>query len=142
MLKDDVNRIEEYPEQIEEKEVVCRFCGQFRKAKVIKDWGVQNLDEIGVELCDCQEAKEYTTRKYRKERALLKARKMFGEESEQPVKEHILQMIYEGIELADKEEIKKITIEIEKGLKASIQNTAKGAIKVERSKIEKKTFEE
>lgn len=124
MLKDDVEKIqEEYPEQIVEENVVCRFCGQFRKAKVIKDWGMQDLDEIGTELCNCTEAQIYTARKYRKERALKKSKKMFGEESEQPVKEDVQQMIYEAIELADKEQVKKITIEIEKGLKASIQVT-------------------
>lgn len=143
MLKDDIKELtEENPEQIEEKEVVCRFCGQYRKAKVLKDWGIQDLDEIGVELCNCAEAQGYTVRKYRKERALSKARKMFSDESEQPIKENVLSMIYASIELADKEEIKKVTIEIEKGLKANIQLTAKETIKVERSRTEKKAFEE
>lgn len=143
MLKDDVKRAqEEYPEQIIEENVVCRFCGQYRKAKVIKDWGMQDLDEIGVELCNCPEAQGYTARKYRKERAINKANKMFGEESEQKLKKEVQQMIHEAIELADKEQIKKITIEIEKGLKASIQVTSKGAIKVERTRTEKKIFEE
>ncbi len=142
MLKDDVEQLKEYPEQIEEKQVVCRFCGQYRKAEVIKDWGLTDLDEIGVESCSCSEAQEYTSRKYRRERAFKKAGKMFGENSSQSVKETVQHMIYEAIELADKEEIKKVTIEVEKGLKASVQLTSKGAIKVERSRTEKIMFEE
>lgn len=142
MLKDDVEQMEEYPEQVEEKEAVCRFCGQYRKVKSIKGWGMQELDEIGTELCDCSEAQTYTERKHRKERALSKAEKMFGQSSRHPVKDSVLHMVYEAIELADKEEVKKVAIEIEKGLKAGIQLTSKGAVKVERSMTEKTVFEE
>lgn len=91
-----------------------------------------------VEMCNCTEAMEYINRKYRRERAKKKAEKLL--KGQIPDKD--LEFINKAIELADKELVKKVTIQINAETKVTVQITAQEKLKVEGQTTTKKKIEE
>lgn len=108
MLREDVEKMErEDPENVITTHAGCRYCGQYLQIKVIKGWNDHLVEEFAVEMCNCTEAMEYVNRKYRRERAKKKAEKLL--QGQIPDKD--LEFVNEAIELADKELVKKVTIQ-------------------------------
>lgn len=139
MLKEDLEEMErEEPENVITTHAGCRYCGQYLQIKAIKDWNEHLVEEFAVEMCNCTEAMEYINRKYRRERAKKKAEKLFKEQ----IPDKDLEFINKAIELADKELVKKVTIQINAETKVTVQITAQEKLKVEGQTTTKKKIEE
>lgn len=139
MLKEDVEEMErEEPDNVITTHAGCRYCGQFLQIKVIKGWNDHLVEEFAVEMCDCTEAMEYVNRKYRKERAKKKAESIL--KGQIPDKD--LEFVNQAIDLADKELVKKVTIQINAEMKVTVQLTSQEKLKVEGQSTIKKKIEE
>lgn len=139
MLKEDVEEMErEEPDNVITTHAGCRYCGQFLQIKVIKGWNDHLVEEFAVEMCDCTEAIEYVNRKYRKERAKKKAESIL--KGQIPDKD--LEFVNQAIDLADKELVKKVTIQINAEMKVTVQLTSQEKLKVEGQSTIKKKIEE
>lgn len=139
MLREDVEEMErEEPENVITTHAECRYCGQYMQIKVIKDWNDHLVEEFAVEMCNCTEAMEYVNRKYRKERAKKKAESIL--KGQIPDKD--LEFVNKAIDLADKELVKKVTIQINAEMKVTVQLTSQEKLKVEGQSTIKKKIEE
>lgn len=139
MLREDVEEMErEEPENVITTHAGCRYCGQYLQIKVIKGWNDHLVEEFAVEMCNCTEAMEYVNRKYRRERAKKKAEKLL--QGQIPDKD--LEFVNEAIELADKELVKKVTIQVNAEMKVTVQLTSQEKLKVEGQSTIKKKIEE
>ncbi len=139
MLKEDVEEMErEEPDNVITTHAGCRYCGQFLQIKVIKGWNDHLVEEFAVEMCNCTEAMEYVNRKYRKERAKRKAESIL--KGQIPDKD--LEFVNQAIDLADKELVKKVTIQINAEMKVTVQLTSQEKLKVEGQSTIKKKIEE
>lgn len=139
MLKEDLEVMErEEPENVITTHAGCRYCGQYLQVKVIKDWNEHMVEEFAVEMCNCTEAMEYINRKYRRERAKKRAEKLLRGQ----IPDKDLEFINKAIELADKELVKKVTIQINAETKVTVQITAQEKLKVEGQTTTKKKIEE
>lgn len=139
MLREDVEEMErEEPENVITTHAGCRYCGQYMQIKVIKDWNDHLVEEFAVEMCNCTEAMEYVNRKYRKERAKKKAESIL--KGQIPDKD--LEFVNKAIDLADKELVKKVTIQINAEMKVTVQLTSQEKLKVEGQSTIKKKIEE
>lgn len=139
MLKEDLEEMErEEPENVITTHAGCRYCGQYLQIKAIKDWNEHLVEEFAVEMCNCTEAMEYINRKHRRERAKKKAEKLFKEQ----IPDKDLEFINKAIELADKELVKKVTIQINAETKVTVQITAQEKLKVEGQTTTRKKIEE
>ena len=139
MLKEDVEEMErEEPDNVITTHAGCRYCGQFLQIKVIKGWNDHLVEEFAVEMCDCTEAMEYVNRKYRKERAKKKAESIL--KGQIPDKD--LEFVNKAIDLADKELVIKVTIQINAETKVTVQLTSQEKLKVEGQSTIKKKIEE
>lgn len=139
MLREDVEEMErEEPENVITTHAGCRYCGQYLQIKVIKGWNDHLVEEFAVEMCNCTEAMDYVNRKYRRERAKKKAEKLL--QGQIPDKD--LEFVNEAIELADKELVKKVTIQVNAEMKVTVQLTSQEKLKVEGQSTIKKKIEE
>ena len=139
MLKEDLEEVErEEPENVITTHAGCRYCGQYLQIKAIKDWNEHLVEEFAVEMCNCTDAMEYVNRKYRRERAKKKAETLL--KGQIPDKD--LEFVNQAIELADKELVKKVTIQINAEMKVTVQLTSQEKLKVEGQATIKKKIEE
>ena len=143
MLRDQVEDIKKGdPGLLRQRTGGCRFCGQIVTIEAPGGWEEEEIDELATECCGCEEAKSYTFKKKRKERAIEAISKQFGPYKEMGiVKEETIDLLERIVDQVVEDKIKSGTIDIRDGLKAKIGITAKGAIKVERSKTEKESKE-
>ena len=142
MKKQEIEQIkQEHPEGLVMQTGACIYCGQIRQIETLNYWETEDCNELATELCDCQEAKLYTAKKEQKERAKRIIEKQFGEKSPQPSPPEIVDFLKTGAELIVEQKLGKLTITCEDGIKAKISTTSKGAIKVEREKVEKRAEE-
>ena len=139
MLKEDLEEVErEEPENVITTHAGCRYCGQYLQIKAIKDWNEHLVEEFAVEMCNCTDAMEYVNRKSRRERAKKKAETLL--KGQIPDKD--LEFVNQAIELADKELVKKVTIQINAEMKVTVQLTSQEKLKVEGQATIKKKIEE
>lgn len=143
MLTDKITDIEKRePGLLVQRIGACRFCGQMITVKVPKGWEEEKIDELATECCECQEAEDYAYKKRRKERAIKAIIHQFGPYQETGIiREGTMELLAEIADQVVEDKIRSGTIEIGEGLKAKISMTAKGAVKVERSKTEKESKE-
>lgn len=64
MLKDEIK-----DKKVKEGEGECRYCHQMMAIKALPDWNQDQKNELATELCSCKEAKLYSGRKKRQEKA-------------------------------------------------------------------------
>ena len=143
MLRDQVEDVRKRePELLRLRTGGCRFCGQMTTVKAPKGWEEEKIDELATECCKCQEAEDYAYKKRRKERAIEAIIHQFGPYQETGIiREGTMELLAEIADQVVEDKIQSGTIEIGEGLKAKISMTAKGAVKVERSKTEKEIKE-
>lgn len=138
----------EHPEErLEGSEGVtgyCRFCGQSGIVYPIDgtQWGQVEIDEAVTCKCSCEEARKYAESKNRVEKAKKRIEELFGSKSESPVEYGVLSLILDSVDAIEAGTMKGITIEIGKGVKGKVFKMAKESIKVERSEVSKRTYEE
>lgn len=120
----------------------CRFCGQIRGLEVPEEWDEDMCNEVATELCDCVEAEIYTRGIKRKEKAAEAIENQFGVAAgRDQVEDSVKKLLLRIADMAIEEIINSATIDIGGGVKAKIAVTAKGSVKVERTKTEKKAQE-
>lgn len=143
MLTDKITDIEKRePGLLVQRTGACRFCGQMATLEAPETWSDEDIDELATECCKCQEAEDYAYKKRRKERAIEAIIHQFGPYQETGIiREGTMELLAEIADQVVEAKIQSGTIEIGEGLKAKISMTAKGAVKVERSKTEKESKE-
>jgi hypothetical protein len=65
MLKDEVKEMQD----LVNKHGECKFCHQTMVVEAPEEWEQEKVNELVLEMCECSEAKVYTSRKKRIERA-------------------------------------------------------------------------
>jgi hypothetical protein len=111
----------------------CKFCGQLVK---IQDMPTgEGAAEAATMACECQEAVSYRREKKRRERTLDNVRALFGKGEDSDGAVQILLAAAEGVLDG---EITKIALTLYDGTKASISQTSKGDINVERTETVKR----
>lgn len=104
------------------------------------DEGTKN--EAATENCECPEAKWYTAKKEQKERARDRITMLFGENNGVvSCNEAVLELLNKIANEICEGRIKVATIDMGDGVKAKINTTSQGSIKVERAKTDKSAYE-
>ena len=120
----------------------CRFCGQQATRKVMEEWKKGEIDELTTETCDCIEARIYAAEKSQKERAHSKIELLFGENNGVvATRDTALELLHNTIDPICEGVIAGVTIDMGNGVKAKINITSKGNIKVGRTKTDTSTYE-
>ena len=120
----------------------CRFCGQQATHKVMEEWQQEEINELVTESCECLEARIYTAEKGQKERAHNRIEMLFGEGNNiVAVENAVLELLHNVIDPICEGHIAAVTVDIGNGVKAKINITAKGNIKVGRTKTDTSTYE-
>ena len=64
MLRNELEEIKrEHPDGLEVQTGSCRFCGQMAQIETLFPWPQEKVDEAATELCRCDAAQNYTSRK-------------------------------------------------------------------------------
>lgn len=119
----------------------CIFCGQIVAVEAHEDCTPEMLDELATEECGCDEAANYKIKKRRKEKARKAIEEQFGEASKHPLTEDIKQYLKSAADMIVEYRINSVTVDIGRGIKAKIANSAKANVKVEKIVTEKTTEE-
>lgn len=138
MLKEQLEKAKKHRVDLKTKVGGCRFCGQTRTLEAPPEWSDAFVDEAVTELCDCYEATRYVAKKKQKEKAERAIEKQFGQQAgKDEVEKEVVDMLMNILERVVEEQINSASVDIGKGVKAKISVTAKGFIKVERTRTEK-----
>lgn len=139
MLREEVSIIKENHGYLATKEGGCRFCGQIATLEVDPEWQQSVIDELATECCDCNDAMDYARKKAQKENARAYIREQFAREIER--KEGLEELLYSIADMAVEEKIKSVSIDITGRVKGRVGMTAKGTVKIERTKTDKESGE-
>ena len=113
----------------------CRFCGQIAQFKTIAEFTEEEQDELATELCECDEAKWYTTTKERKERAHERINELFAGEEKMTTER--LDYIHGAVEPVIEQMLEKVSVNVTDTVKAEIALTSKGNVKITKTKKER-----
>lgn len=111
----------------------CIFCGQTMMME--KGMPESEADEEATKGCNCEEGREYRKKMIKKERAMQNTAELFGKSTVTDLLDEAIEAIFMGI-------IKKITLEIENGIKAAVSINNKGEINVEKTETKKQKLVE
>lgn len=114
----------------------CIYCGQIRQIEGQEGMLEEERNRKATELCDCKEAKAAQEKAEARTKAEKNIHYMFGEDF--PETEELLMAAVEHIENG---KIDSITINTGVRVKGKVSKTAKGNIKVERTKTLKTALE-
>ena len=128
MLKDQVKKAEA---RSIERTGACRFCGQMATVRVLKEFTDEETDELATELCECPEASYYSMQKGRKERAHERINTLFADEN---LTEDEMKFLHRAVKPIVGGWIEKMSIDVTEILKMTINQTAKGNIKITKKK--------
>lgn len=110
--------------------------------KVLEDWTQEEKDELATETCGCLEAKQYAAKKRQKERAHKRIEMLFGENNGVVTCDvATLELLHGIINPVCEGNIAAATVDIGNGVKAKINITNKGNIKVGRTKTDTSIYE-
>lgn len=118
----------------------CKCCGQLMKIETIIDWDEDRCHELATEKCDCEDAKEYTRKKYWHENANKKISLLF-ENKKEPVNQEAVGLMRNTVDLLIDNKLESVSIDLGQGVKAKLCKNSKGKIKVERTNTVKMTEE-
>lgn len=135
MLVDKIKQArEETPDMVIHARGACEFCGQIADVNILKNWTDDNANEVATELCECGEAKSYAREKKQKENGHKQVEKLFGEENKQvAVKQEAIDLLHAAVDCIVSFKTGKVTVELGAGVKATINLTGKGVLKVKRT---------
>lgn len=138
MLRNELEEMKrEHPEGLEVQTGSCRFCGQMAQIENLVPWPQEKVDEAATELCGCEAAQNYTSRKKRIERAKRTVKRQF----ETCLPDRAVKILETAVELIEEAQIDSLTLDAGNGLKGKVSITAKGGIKVEKTETRKETQE-
>lgn len=126
------------------KTAQCRFCGQMVQIETDKELTQPQAEEQATMTCNCTEAVEYQKEKQRKEKAMMNVSALFGENAapDKRCGEGIVNILKAAVEEIYTGGLAKVTLNLRRGVKASISQNAKGEINVERTETKKQKFTE
>ena len=126
------------------KTAQCRFCGQMVQIETDKELTQPQAEEQATMTCNCTEAVEYQKEKQRKEKAMMNASALFGENAapDKRCGEGIVNILKAAVEEIYTGGLAKVTLNLRGGVKASISQNAKGEINVERTETKKQKLTE
>lgn len=133
---------QEMPEGAEEQTGFCRFCGQGGVVHTITGRGQDSINEAVTCQCQCEEAKKYAESKERVQKAKNRIEELFGSTAEKPIGQGVVNIMFQAVDAIEAKAMKGITVDVGQGVKARVSKMAKESIKVERSEVQKKTYEE
>lgn len=135
MLSTDIEEMQrEYPEGLEEQTGACKFCGQYRRFKVLKEWDEDMINEAATEKCDCTEAQIYKVKKSQKEKVYKRIAELFeGKDRAIEIMEKSVDAMLEG-------ELNSAALDLGFGVKGKIGMKADGSIKISHTDTDKKEF--
>lgn len=119
----------------------CRFCGQVASRKVLEEWSSEEVDELVTETCDCWRAKDYTHKKEQQERADEKIDMLFGEQADVSLAGAAVDLLHKAVYPICEGCIASMSIDAGNGVKGKISMTAKGGIRVVRTKTDTSAYE-
>ena len=123
----------EMPEGTKAGTGACRYCGQTRLFPDGGAWSPEELNEAATGLCTCTGAQRAKEADRRKATTLKQAEDIFQKDPEiLSLVEELIPVILQGI-------IRKVSLESEDGVKASICLTSSGKITVSRKKMSNRT---
>lgn len=117
------------------KSGACKFCGQ-RYMVEVETEDEEELERMATLACGCTEAVKAKEMGLSKEAAMENVDTLFAEEFPS-----ITQILKNGIELIVKGKAVSVTVNTGMNVKAYVQQTPSGKIKVERFESRKKTME-
>lgn len=132
----------EMPEGVESQTGYCRFCGQGGVVHTMMGWGQDEVNEAVTCRCQCEEAKKYAESKERVQKAKSRIEELFSSTAEKPIDQSVVNIMFRAVDAIEEKAMKGITIDVGQGIKARVSKMAKESIKVERSEVQKKTYEE
>lgn len=133
MLIDKLKEIEKKnPELVTEAQGACRYCGQIKMTKFISKWDAKLIDQIVTEQCSCSEAKEFVKFEKSRMKAKESAEKLFSESKTAGIKSGTVDLMNVIIDAVADGTIEKANISVVSGIRANIQMTSKGCIRVKR----------
>ncbi len=132
----------EMPEGVESQTGYCRFCGQGGVVHTMMGWDQDAVNEAVTCQCQCEEAKKYAESKERVQKAKNRIRELFSSEAEKPIDQNVVSIMFLAVDAIEAKAMKGITVDVGQGVKARVSKVAKESIKVERSEVQKKTYEE
>lgn len=126
------------------KTAQCRFCGQMVQIETDKELTQPQAEEQATMTCNCTEAVEYQKEKQRKEKAMMNVSALFGENvaPDKRCGEGIVNILKAAVEEICTGGLTKVTLNLRRGIKASISQNAKGEINVERTETKKQKLTE
>lgn len=132
----------EMPEGVESQTGYCRFCGQGGVVHTLMGWDQNAVNEEVTCRCQCEEAKEYVKSKERVGKAKSRIKELFSSTSEKPIDQDVVSIMFSAVDAIEAKAMKGIIIDVGQGIKAKVSKMAKESIKVERSEVQKKSYEE
>ena len=120
----------------------CRFCGQGGVVHTMTVWDQDAVNEAVTCRCQCEGAKNYAESKERVQKAKGRILEIFGGTAEKPVDQDVVSIMFCAVDAIEAKAMKGITVDVGQGIKARVSKMAKESIKVERSEVQKKTYEE
>lgn len=109
---------------------------------MLEEWPQEKIDELVSETCECIEARIYAAKKGQKERAHERINVLFGPENGVVnVPEAVTDLLHETVYSICEGYVQSITVDMGSGVKAKINMTQKGIIKVVRAKTDTRTYE-
>ena len=137
MQKEDLKENErEHPEGVTIQYGSCPFCGQVGHIESAASWDQDKINEAIAESCGCPGSIKYRHQKKVKKNAHEAIERRFP-----AISAEAKDIIHNAVDLIMDGEVKKLTIELETKMKASISVSTKGGIKVERTESKKETEE-
>ena len=140
-------------EQVEEREKnlpggvttvtgTCRFCGQVATRKALEEWSQEEIDELITETCECVDARTYVYEKEQKERVNTRIDLLFGKDNKSvTIPDAAVDLLHKAAYLVCDGFIQSIMVDMGNGVKAKINLTSKGNIKVVCTKTDTSTYE-
>jgi hypothetical protein len=140
-------------EQVEKKEKnggggvitatgTCKFCGQVATRKALEEWSQEEIDELATETCECIDARIYAHKKGQKERAHARIDLLFGKDNKTvTVPDAAVDLLHKAVYPVCEGFVASISVDVGNGVKAKINVTPKGIVKVARTKTDTSTYE-
>ncbi len=130
MLKDEIK-----DKKTEETEGECKFCRQMMAIKALPEWDQDTKNELATELCSCKDAKIYSGRKKRLEKAEAIIVKTFKNTPKMQITDPAVETLKRGVACMIQHEFDVMQVKCG-GVTATITMAGDGKIHIKGSRKE------
>lgn len=114
----------------------CPYCGQYMTIETGVEVEEERLQEMAVEKCNCQGAKEAKRKRMQREKLEMSIQKLFGETFPEAC-----ELLTAAIYPIQEYDLAAVQIDTGLGIKAKLSVNQKGEIKVEKSETKKQVLQ-